>query len=339
MPLKRFSEHEDSYLSREFIRVNTTDRENATNDNPFEYNVALKKPIQNVVSLEVVGYDIATGLAPTFFSNRQSTRPGVTDEGTRRFNIRVFHSNNTDFVDLEIDLQDSIPFYDYTDRVVIQVGSSRRSTTTQNGPIADTIERALVDQGNIFVNDTNTDVYVATTLTKQLDIMFVRAGPTPVRSIISFPATANCANVLGFDDDTLSYESSSSTDYPSVGTGTNQVIRSPLAMNNQISRFVDVHVAEVPELRPVKRIFVDRAASRLDYVALYEVAHMYSRQRILTDSVRKLDSLTIKFTTGDEERAVPLYACPFNSLVFEVITLNPVRKCTLPPWVKQAFTI
>lgn len=335
MALKRFGNEKDPYLRRSYIRVSAEDLEPTSSKTPFDYQVKLEETIEDVVSIELAGYDFSTRLAPTFTGNNPVYRPFLDDEGIRTFNIRVYHSNGTDFVDLEVDMQSTTPGLDYSD---LTTDNTIWRSAGGDGAVANVIKQALVDQGNAFVNSTNTTAYIRIGDTNQMDIMFVRTGPTPVNSVISFPPGSNAAAVLGFPDDTLSYNSASNTDYSSIGTGTNQVIHAPLAINEQVTRFIDVHLREVPELQPLARVFTVRPS---EFTAQYEIGRMPRPQRILTNSLRKLETLTIRLTTGDEQRVLSLKSPLFNSFVFEVVSLGVVARGGLPTWIKnkQAFTL
>lgn len=331
MPLKHFGEQLTPYLRRDYIRVSAEDREEDESRSPFDYTVRLKEVIQDVVSIELVGYDFSSALAPTFLSNLQSRRPFLQDEGMHLFNLRIYHSNATDFVDIVVDMQQpGDPDYDYSDVLVEFIGGS-----TSNRALEEAITQALTNQGNAFVNIGNTTPHVRQRESGQLDIFFIRTGPTPVNSVISFPSAGSAARPLGFADDSVSYASVTNTDY-ATGTGTNQVITSPQSVNQQPTRFIDVHLRETPELQPLARVYIERPYA---ITAQYDNARMPRMQRILTDSLRRLEKLTISLTTGDEKRVIPLTAPIFNSLVFEVVSLRPAGKCEPPYWVKQAFVL
>lgn len=318
MPLKRFSVYQEPYLRREYVRVGADERETADSRTPFDYIVKLPRPIEDVVSVELVGYDFSSALAPTFLGNLQSRRPLREDEGMHIFNLRVFHSNGVDFVDLVVDMQQpTAPDYDYSDVLVTYIGGSSRAVDTA-------ITQALATQGNAAVNSTNTTVTVTALDTGQITIAFTRTGPVAVDSIISFPAAGSAGPALGFLDDTVSYSS------------VNQVITSPQAVNEQPTRFVDVHLREVPELQPLARVYLDRPYA---ITAQYDNARMPRLPRVLTDSLRRLETLTVRLTTGDEEREIPLTAPIFNSLVFEVLSVRPTGACEIPAWLKQAFVL
>lgn len=334
MPLQTFPT--DVYLDTKVIQVRSKDRVPDQSRSKFDFTYKLDEEIENVVAIEVIGWSIPDNIVPTFIGRYDSilgnnasgsVRSGVP--GRRTFTIRVYATNNIDFLDLPCDMEASnLATYDYS--------FCNIPVTNLQGAIADIIDAALTEYGDVNVNSTNTAFSV------QLDnfrlaIMFwetTSGFDNAVRSQMiltdaAYEASDAAGPVLGFDNGTVT-ESVLTMAYPGVASGTNQAIIAPYKYNIQYDRFVNVHLKEVTEFDPLTQIYLKRTEFQRAFIQ----SRLDPLTRLIPTSLRRLKQLGIRLTIGDDFLP-PNTASSEYELVFEVTYARPV---TNPPsWIRHWF--
>lgn len=316
-----------SYLDRKVLRVSSRDRNEAKSRSATDFVVDLDQEIQNVVSIELVGWNWSSHALSTFIGRYDSVLgingPGVERSiipGRSRFLIRVFDVGGVNFVDLPVDMENANnTTYDYSfANWVVRVAQL-------DDAIAASVQAALAQFGNAFVNDANTNFTVAYTGDNRLAFnFFTDPGATPLRSQIRFTSDApgsddSAASVLGFDDGEI---------YTS--TGVSETLTAPYEINEQVDRYLNVYVGEAAEFSPLAKVFVQRISNGKSYFR----AKPAFRPRILTDPVRKMSQIQIRLTAGDDER-IPSTVDPDFDFTFHVLYLRPVSSAV--SWAKEGF--
>ena len=334
MPLQTFPT--DVYLDRKIVQVRSKDRVADQSRTKFDFTYKLDEEIENVVAIEVIGWSIPDNLAPTFLGrydtilgNNASGAVRSNFPGRRTFTLRVYATNNIDYVDLPCDMEAAnLATFDYS-YCNIPVSSLQAT-------LGDIIDATLTEYGDSNVNSTNTDFSVQV-VNYRVAIMFWETTSglqNPVRSQLiltdaGYEASDAAGPVLGFDNGTVT-ESVLTTAYSGVASGTNQAIIAPYKYNLQYDRYVNIHLKEVSEFDPLTQIYLRRT----EYDRPFIQSRVDPLTRLIPNSLRRLKQLSIRLTIGDDHLP-PNAASPDYELVFEVTYARPV---TNPPsWIRHWF--
>lgn len=350
MPLKVVPT--DGYIKRQFITVNSKDRDPQLSKDALDYTVLLGTEIQNVISMELAGWNFDPFFSSTF-PGRYNTQLSVYDPsdtkspipGAKTFTLRIYDELGVSFVDLPVDLENSqgstYTLSSANQVIYLSQGSDWFNTTPEfTQVVKNAIVGALTAFGTAGIDETNTtiEVYFSETLSgvRDNEIMYIvayRSGGAndPMRTVINFtPQTQepfdHAALALGFEEGSTVDSQLIST--PGVGSGTNYVLRSAYEVNNLVYRYVDLFVKQTEDsFSPFERIFFKRGAALTPYLNGDKVI----RTRLLTDPVRKLDRLSIRLELPNNIRIADS-ALKDHQLVFEVLSL--AQEISVPDWVK-----
>lgn len=338
MALKSFRSR--SYLDRNLVYLSNVDRDRSRSRSAFDFSIELEEEIQDVVSIELIGYNFNTSMIPTFIgkydyitAENVATNARSPLAAFKTFKIRVYAPNDIDFVDLPVDMESiNLPSYDYS------FANAPLQFLFFSLRVGDQVDRTLAQFGNAFVNSANTTFTVDINEQLTVDFIFYRtAFPNePMRSQMIFDNSGfdiqdQAAGALGYENGTV-VESTLSTLYPAVGSGINQVLTAPFGVNEQFMRYVNVYVEEAAEFSPLSRLYLTRYPGGQQY----NIARKDVKPRILSNTLRRLNRLNIRMTIGDDYR-IPETMPDDVQLSFEILSVKPISK--LPEWVRQAFLI
>lgn len=305
MPLQALDAQ--SYIRRTRLLVNSDQRATSSNSQ-FDFVFELPSPFEKVIGLEMVGYNMKRDVQQTFYPDQgffkgnlfidvYMDRANALDT-PYYFTIELAPRDYTDLADLQADLQAAL-------NDTMDAGGH---PTFNTGFISWTVTSATTRGVTMIYYELNNSSYFGQFL--------FGSGPNAHRS---------AAKVLGFVE---GVDSNAYVEYDAglFGTGFYNTPQTTSFVALAPWRYIDVHIDEFPELKPVARIpFFDATTT------LYERSDA-SAPRLLEQPVKRLDSMRFRLTLPDGrpplERSLGGY-----DLVFDVLTLSP--ETGIPAWVQQ----
>ena len=255
------------------------------------FRVDLNTELRNVVSVELTGYSIPRSVTPTFSPNKNHVDFHVIEDGITRFDYS-FQLPSTPFT------IDTLTEYleDTMDQLVSdEIGASLYFIVAPGEN--NVLEFEFRWAGSLH------------TYTWGLDL---KTGPN---------ATTSAYAELGFEQN----------DYTSTFGGfRNAIINAFVPVIFDTYRYIDISAEEIPELQPIKRVFLGNAAS---YTLVDQ--NVAPRTRIITntDGSVRLRHLTINaILANGVEPLEETY-----DLEFTIYNLEAVEK--VPEWVKERFLV
>jgi len=255
------------------------------------FRVPLNTELRNVVSVELTGFAMPRSIAPTF--------PLVNS-----------------YVDFHV-IEDGITRYDYS----FQLPQTSFTVDTLSTYLEDTMDELVSDEikASLYyiVTPSANNVLEFTfgwadnfnTYTWGFDF---KTGPNAVNSAYA---------QLGFEQE----------DYTSTRDDLRtEIITAPLPVMLDSYRYIDITIEEIPELQPIKRIFIGNTAS---YTLVSQ--NIAPRTRIITntDGSARLRHITINASlAGGVEPNDITY-----DLEFTIYNLEATE--TTPEWVKESFLV
>lgn len=335
MPLKILPT--DGYIKRHLVLVDSKNRVPERSKGPYDYSVDVPEEIQNVVGLEIVGWNFNSLISPTFvgrydtfFANKDPSQTPSVIPGIKTFELEIFNETSTASVVLPVDLENLISV-------------SPLSFTNMRSKIAhavqESLDGALGQYGNAAVNNTNTTIFATITSVNsapRLGIVAYRsAAPNdPLPATIRFTDTIEDAEdramlPLGFrrgDVQVAEYKTN-----PVIVLGPAYEILSPFEVNEMPLRYIDVFVRQTEgTYSPQDRI---NLVGDTD-AATYAIGDKKPLMRILTDPIRRLERLDIRLQFPQGVR-IPESLNINHQLSFEVLSLE--QSTSVPSYVKQKF--
>ena len=255
------------------------------------FRVPLNTELRNVVSVELTGYAIPRSVAPTI--------PAATS-----------------YVDFHV-IEDGITRYDFS----FQIPQTSFTVDTLSSYLEDTMDELVSDEirASLYYVVTPSDNNVLEfifgwaddfhTYTWGLDF---KTGPNSATSAYA---------QLGFEQE----------DYTSTSRSLRQQeINAVVPVALSTFRYVDITLEEIPELQPIKRVFIGDTA---DYTLVNQ--NVAPRTRIITNTERsaRLRYITINASlAGGEELLDITY-----DLEFTIYNLQATEN--VPQWVNESFLL
>ena len=314
MPL--FKNERQAYIRRRRIYIDS-DQRLPGSLSEFDFTVPLDNLLENVISIEMVGYNIKTDLQQTYVARSGSLN------GNNLIDVHV-DDNATNSNPLTYTV--TIPPRNYT-----TLSSLATDLTTAFGvAVAATGNAYWIARPWLFGVFTLNTGYIT------IDCQFsgISAAIEENSGVFRFGTGGNKKDSgggqLGFltDEDTSGVLTDAALTF---------LMGTPLAIQPpelQPFRFMDVNITNAPELQPVGRIML------VDDPTDSKTTNINKRPRLLTDPIKRLDSLHVVCTMGPVFHGGPFDTRPPLSrsrggidLIFDVLII--AQEQDIPSWVQQ----
>jgi hypothetical protein len=316
------------YLRRSRLLVDPDGRDPDRSPSAFDYVFPLPRPLQRVVSIELVGWAFdARSWSPTWLGRYASLTPGEDgDDAPRRraeaastYDVRLEHEGSGAQVDFSVDME------------VTGAGSWCGSVVATPAEFAELLgaaaQAAFEALGTAYapINHTNTTLAVGVDAAGRLTLLAHQSGTPLVPRLLfgSGPSRSQqAAKAAGFA--------------PGVDTATpaasNRLLVGDYRIHLQPHRYLDVSLdREAPEQRPHARVFLDYAPDPGLYRRPRDPGH---GTRLLQQPVRTLRDLQVRLSLPDG-KPVPAGARERHTLEFEVLSLAPLPAAA--SWLEQTL--
>ena len=300
MPLQQ--ELGASYVKVTKIQIDSRDRTTDSNG-ATDYVIDINKEIQYVVGMEMTGFDFPDTLIPSFTSAQNNTA------GTNIVDFELFANGTVVSNTFSIALPGR--HFEYQNLYVPYSGY----TTTLESLLND----AIANDSDFGDGQTYEARFVVT--------------PMPD---LTTRVSVSGSNVDGFRFLFLTGSNSANSAYEQMGftkadTAMDLEHTSPSATDLDKYRYVDISIEEVPELKPVQRLYL--VGNSNDTVSNNP---NYSRTRLLTDPVHRLRVMRFKLTLAG---GIPIPASSGQEHAFTLTILSLSNETSIPKWVHQTFTL
>ena len=298
MPLQQ--ELGPSYVKVTKIQIDSRDRTTDSNG-ATDYVIDINKEIQYVVGVEMTGFNFPDTLIPSFTSAHNNTA------GTNIVDFELFANGSTVSNTFSV----AIPERHFTYQN-LQVPYSGYTTTLES-----LLNDAIVNDSDFGDGQTYEARFVVT--------------PTP-----DLTTRVSVSGIDGFRFLFLTGSNSANSAYEQMGftqadTAMELEHTSPSPVDLDKYRYVDISIEEVPELKPVHRLYLVSNAN--DTVSNNP---NYSRTRLLTDPVHRLRVMRFKLTLAG---GIPVPVSSGQEHAFTLTILSLSNETTIPKWVRQTFTL
>lgn len=295
------------YIKTTKLFVNSGER---TSGSLYSYVYTLKQEIQNVVAIELTGYNIPSEVTPTFIASTTNFT------GNNKINMKVTTTG------------------EYSEHFVISW--PEKKYTYENTLIPYLSYISILQQ---LLNDAVKDSAVlGTSGTKP--VTFRVASDTDEKTVI-YIIDGNGTDILGVTlkfatganaNESAYYEMGfTQADTSSTGSVGSLVITSPNPTNLSPYRFVDVSIDQ-SEFQPLQRVYLMDNT----YYGTTRNELNVSRTRLLRNNqLKKLNRLNI--TLRLKNNIVPPTNARAHDLIFTVFSISPEQ--TLPKWLNQNFAL
>lgn len=338
MPLPDFTS--TKYLDRHRVFIASDDKR-AEGQTFWNGLYTVGKQLRDVVSIEVVGYNIPRAIFPTFVA--ESRLPdGTLRPGNNKLDVRV----------TDVPVTQSLTF-----TVTFPEGGFGNSVVF-SGDITQRLNDAMDAAGDPVFNTSNNYEFVSTATgnsalnnalayfdgTFTAPVFRYTGDASLASSEFLFGSGENAANsawkVLGYDQGV----DSGGPTLTAPGTTFDPI---PVRATNQNPfTYVDVVVAEARERNPVKRIFTQELgigsnslianAIPADFVLTANGNRRWTSLLLIDNPIRQLKELNISLEFQDG--AIPPASHQLHyDLILDIIYLTP--ESAIPDWVKQTFTL
>ena len=341
------------YIKRTRIFVNSKDKIPGESRSEFYYTVSIRGDIKDVVSIELVDWNLSNLYSPTFIGRYNSLLPGkyypgpVIDElgvndresygAVSKFDIRIQDETLTDEIILTVDMAE----YLFPQSLAgVQYRTRQALVDAVSAAIAYHFEKLGVT--NPIINYTNTSFTVGLDDAGHLQIYFFRTiGNAPMPCYFLFatgPSVSESApRPLGFlpgVDTTLPPLTDSGV------VGLQYILTSPNLVNLIPFRYIDISVDEA-NIKPIARVFFQSPQATDSSVGGPGVDPTYLQpfdkglnSRLLTDPIDKMDRITVKLELPGG-RDPSFYGDASHQLTFELLSVVPAQQCS--NWLTQKF--
>lgn len=341
MPLKDFGRERPVYLSRHRVYVDSREKVRAEPARPDgtefwrgEYSVGSE--LSDVVSFEVVGFQLRRGVAPTFW--REGTGKGTGAQGNNWLDLRVADVPETAFLEFSVEFQPGtlsrelgvFGIAGFLDRAMDAQGHPTFNTANGYGF---SLGGATTAEVTRFADLGNTEGGVP----KWFVLRFENGGDATLCSLqLKFGTGPNAANsawrVLGFEQGVDAV-----TD---AATGRQPLPLRPMELRPV--RYVDVIVEEAGEaFNPVRRIYLeDGVPTQISFRTGINGSDSVTRteramSRVLDDqSPRRMRTVQVRLRFEGDVVPPASHELDYD-LVLDVLHLYP--EPDIPTWVQQGF--
>lgn len=343
MPLKFVNT--PHYIRRTRVFVDSAQRNTLRSRGPFDYTFDVDEEIQNVVAIELVGWNFNSLYASTFLGRYNTTAPTSAGDIVRSvtpalhtFDILIEDENSVESIILQADMEQIVPTLIPISQALYAL-NDRTDVRSITGLYFQFVFVFLFLNSGLTITPIDTTMRIEESSTGQLEMMFFRtAGPfEPMPSFFMFKsgptADDNAGKSLGFIE-TTDTTLPALTTTTGIGSGTNYVATSEFLINQQPLRYVDVTVKEVEEdFTPLARVYLNRITDVNEYI---RPSNEGMNTRLLTNPVRRLDRLSINVTIGDNYRLsenIP----QSHQLTFDVLSIAQIP--SVPTWLSQRLLL
>jgi hypothetical protein len=336
MPLKSVST--PSYIKRTRIYVNSSEKIAERSRGPFDYTFRVPEAIQNVVSIELTGWNLSSSLSSSIVGRYNSRLPGTGADvirsvipGASTFDIELENETGTYTAVISCDLETAldnlattgIVYFDETALTDFLFAAYENGIAGASDPVF----TAANTTGEFSVDDAGRLFFVA----------FRSGALTPLRSRMLFKtgpsASDQASRLMGFEPDVDTDRVVSLTTTTGIGSGSNYVTSGIYLYNLQPFRYINVYVDEVSaNFEPLARIYLNR-------ISVPEDRQPFNKDynaRLLQEPIRRLDQLSIRLTLEDDKRIADMYDTG-HQLTFDVLSV--AQETDIPNWVDQKITI
>ena len=341
MPLKEVST--PHYVKRTRVFVNSDEKNPSNSRGPFDYSFDVAEPIQNVVSIELTGWNIDGEVYSTFVGRYNSVAPLANPNDQTR---SIIPGAST--IDVELEDETGTVFLVVNMNVEMGLGeiSSTGIVLEDATALLNVLNATFITQlgrvGNATFSNANTVGQFLEDTAGRIYFVAYRVGIlVPLRSRFLFRtgpgASDQASRPLGFPPvDTPRVTALTAT--PGVGSGLNYVVVGSHYYNLQPWRYINVYVDEMSNnFEPVARIFYHRETGLANSnPANRRPFNIDNRSRLLQEPLRRLDRLSIRLTLDDDKRLAE-FLDTGHQLTFDVLSL--AQEPTVPGWVDQRNTI
>ena len=338
MPLPDFTS--TKYLDRHRVFV-SSDNKRAEGQTFWDGLYSIGKQLRDVVSIEVVGYNIPRSIFPTFVA--ESRLPdGTLRAGNNKLDVRV----------TDVPVTQSLTF-----TVTFPEGVFS-SLSVFSGDISQELNDAMDAAGDPVFNTSNNYAFVNTsTGNAALSAALGKLDGTFTAPVFRYTGDASLASsefLFGTGENAansawkvLGYDQGVDSGGPSLTAPGTTFDPIPVrATNTDPFTYVDVVVAEARERNPVKRIFTQELGigsnSRLanavpsEYVQTANGNRRWTSLLLIDNPIRQLKELNISLEFQDG--AIPPVSHQLHyDLILDLIYLTPESE--IPDWVQQTFTL
>lgn len=301
MPLEK--ERGPSYVKVTKIHVDSSKRNQTDSKSVTDYVIVLEKAIQYVVGMEITAYDMPRSLTPSFLASQDG----------------IAGTNKVDF-ELSADTGSVVQTFSVT---LPQRNFTYQDLLSPLNGYTNTLELILNDA---IANDAN----------------FGEGGAYEATfTVVPMPDQTTRVDVSGVGVDGFRFlfatgANESNSAYSQMGftkvdgsTALSQV--SPNSARLDTYRYVDVFIEEVPEFKPVERLYLTPSSSDSVLNNLN-----INRTRLLTDPVHRLRTLRVRLEL-ENGASPPSTSAEEHGFTLTVTSLS--NETSVPAWVNQTFTL
>jgi hypothetical protein len=326
------------YIKRTRVVVDADEREPSRSRSVAEYVFPLANPIENVLSIELVGWAVDNLQAPTWLGRYDTLLPGEGSDSTPArsaadaactYDFRI--EDGADAVEFTVDME-------YPQSGPGSWCSSVVATPTALAALMNSEANASFTALGVAygpINHTNTTLAIGLDAADRLTVVAYRtAGPNAplvVRLLFGSGPTASSSGPVaaGFvpGQDTAVPALTSTL---GVGSGTNYLLTGDYRCNPQPHRYLDVYIGQAPEQTPHARLFFDHVAEEGLYQRPIDPGH---RSRALVYPVRLLRELSVRLELPGGARPLSR-GRRGHTLVFDVLSRAQTPEGA-PSWLSQ----
>lgn len=300
MPLEQAKSIEN-YVKVHKLFISSSDR-TQNSVGPYIYEVDLNEEIQNVIAIEVTGYNFPSNIAPTF------VEAGAGFSGTNKLDFEIQGPTNTVFTATWPSKQYTyenvtVPYLSY-----VQV-------------LAQIMNEAIASDALYGTGGPNEARFIVTADPEEVtSVRVVGAGVTGFRFLFASGPNSldSCFNAMGYNQ---------------ADTAVAMSQRSPGRTLLRPFRFFDVNIEQVPELSPLKRIY---ATNNLYYGSVRNDPCITRTRLLSSKPLRRVQRLGIRITL-EGGVVPPVFEGRDHELTLTVFALS--NEVTVPGWVRQLFVL
>ena len=317
-----------SYIKRTRVFISSDDREDDISRDGYDYTVLLKEEIQNVTSIELIGWNLPRYLTASFLGRytqsvlpyAHTNNPRNNVPGTSIADVFIVDETATQSVTFVLDMELVTPA-----APALPVSYAGRKMTTDEIVVAlqQAIPLALDAAGHATLNTTNYTLNIGVNTDNQFFFNMHRIGLPATQATVQFLFASgvnqedSMHRVLGLPKEDTAIDPLTSG------------IQADCAIEPEPYRYIDVEIKQVPQFKPFARIFTSGDIHGNEFK---RPSNPPESVRLLTEPIRRLDRLGIKLSLQDN-KAFNHEIITGHDLSFEILSIAPTE--VLPTWVNQ----